>query len=190
MTARIRASQGLSRVAAVNAPGPAHRLRGVTSISQNSVATIHYQLTLDDGSIADSSFGGDPLVYLHGHGNIVPGLERQLAGKGPGDKFEAIVPSSEGYGELDPQAEQTVQRSAFPPDVDLKPGLAFQGQDDKGNVIPLFIRSVNGDDIVITANHPLAGQRLNFKIEVVEVRTATGEEIEHGHVHGPGGHDH
>jgi FKBP-type peptidyl-prolyl cis-trans isomerase SlyD len=162
----------------------------VSTITKNCVATIHYELTLDDGTIADSSFGRDPLVYLHGHGNLVPGLERQLDGKTPGDKFDAQVPPAEAYGELDPQAEQTVERSAFPSDVELTPGMAFHGEDNDGNVIPLFVRSIQGDQVTITSNHPLAGQRLHFRIEVVEVREATKEEIEHGHVHGPGGHEH
>lgn len=170
------------------------RVRAVTnaSIAKNSVVTLHYKLTLDDGSIADSSFGGDPLAYLHGHGNLVPGLERQLAGKKAGDKFDAVVPPAEGYGEFDPAGEQTLPRSAFPPDVDIQAGMGFHTEDDHGNPIPLWVKAVDAakKQITITSNHPLAGQRLNFTIEVVSIRSATKEELSHGHVHGPGGHHH
>lgn len=160
------------------------------SIAQDSVVSIHYQLTLDDGSIADSSFGGDPLLYLHGHGNLVPGLERQLGGKNAGDKFETTVLPADGYGEFDPAAEQTLPRSAFPPKVDIQPGMGFHTQDKQGNPVPLFVKELKGDQVVISYNHPLAGQRLHFKIEIVKVRKATKEELAHGHVHGPGGHHH
>ncbi len=160
------------------------------SIQQDSVVTLHYQLTLDDGSIADSSFGGDPLSYLHGHGNLVPGLERQLAGKKTGDKFDAEVAPADGYGEFDPADEQTLPRSAFPKKMDLQPGMGFHTKDQQGNPMPLFIKEVKGEQVVVTGNHPLAGQRLNFKIEIVQVRKATKEELSHGHVHGPGGHHH
>lgn len=162
----------------------------VTTIAPDVVATIHYQLTLDDGSVVDNSFDGEPLAYLQGHGNIVPGLERQLEGKKAGDKLEAVVAPNEGYGDLDPDADHTIPRDQFPKDVDLQPGMSFHGEDEQGRTIPLFIKSLAGDEVVITTNHPLAGQRLNFKIEVIEVRAATQEELEHGHVHGPGGHHH
>ena len=172
----------------------APRVRAVTSstIAKNSVVTLHYKLTLDDGSVADSSFGGDPLAYLHGHGNLVPGLERQLQGKKAGDKLDAIVPAAEGYGEYDPQGDQTLPRSAFPPDVEIQEGMGFHTEDDKGNPIPLWVKAVDtkGKQITITSNHPLAGQRLNFTIEILSLRAATKEELSHGHVHGPGGHHH
>ena len=162
----------------------------MTTIQKDSVARIHYKLTLDDGSVADNSFDGEPLAYLHGHGNIVPGLERQLEGKTAGDKFDAEVPCEEGYGQVDPNADQVVPRNAFPADVQLGVGMGFHGEDDRGNTVPLFIKAIDGDQVTITTNHPLAGQRLNFAIEVVEVRKATEEELAHGHVHGPGGHHH
>lgn len=160
------------------------------SIQADSVVTIHYQLTLDDGSIADSSFGGQPLAYLHGHGNLVPGLERQLLGKKAGEKLDAVVLPADGYGEFDPAAEHTLPRSAFPKKMNLQPGMGFHTEDEHKNVIPLFVKEVRGEEVVVTQNHPLAGQRLNFKIEIVGVRKATHEELSHGHVHGPGGHHH
>lgn len=160
------------------------------AIADGHAVTIHYRLTLDDGSIADDSFGGDPLVYLHGAQNIVPGLERQLTGKKVGETCEVVVPANEGYGEYDPAAEQTVPKSSFPPNVELTAGMAFQTRGRNGQPMPVWIRALKGDDVVVTANHPMAGQRLNFKVEVVDVRRATNEEKKHGHVHGPGGHHH
>ena len=148
------------------------RVRRVTNatITKNSVVTLHYKLTLDDGSIA----------------------ERQLAGKKAGDKFDAVVPPADGYGEFDPAGEQTLPRSAFPPDVDIQAGMGFHTEDDHGNPIPLWVKAVDAakKQITITSNHPLAGQRLNFTIEVLSLRSATKEELSHGHVHGPGGHHH
>lgn len=160
------------------------------AIADGHVVTIHYRLTLDDGSIADDSFGGDPLTYLHGAHNIVPGLERQLAGKNVGDTLEVVVEAKEGYGEYDPTAEQTVPKTQFPPNVELKVGMSFQTRARTGQQMPVWIRAISGDNVVVSANHPMAGQRLNFKIEVKDVRRATNEEKKHGHVHGPGGHHH
>ena len=161
-----------------------------TSIAGDSVVTIHYKLTLDDGSIADSSFDGEPLVYLHGYGNLVLGLERQLLGKKKGDQFDAAVLPAEGYGDYDPAAEHKYPRSSFPKNAELSVGMGFHTQDKKGNSVPLFVKELNGDEVVVTSNHPLAGQRLNFQIEVLDLRAATKQELQHGHVHGKGGHHH
>lgn len=152
--------------------------------------TLHYRLTLDDGSIADESFGGEPLVYLHGHGNIVPGLEKQLVGKSAGEKADVTVAPAEGYGEYDPTLDQVVPRSAFPENAELQVGIAFQAQTQQGQPITLWIRNISGDDITVSPNHPMAGQNLNFSVEILEVREATPQEKEHGHAHGPEGHDH
>ncbi len=158
------------------------------AIADGHVVTIHYRLTLDDGSIADQSFGGDPLVYLHGAQNIVPGLERQLLGKNVGDKLDAIVPANEGYGDYDPAAEQAVPKSQFPPEVAV--GMAFQTRGRNNQPMTVWVRTIKGDKVTITANHPMAGQNLNFHVEVLEVRRATADEKKHGHAHGPGGHHH
>jgi FKBP-type peptidyl-prolyl cis-trans isomerase SlyD len=160
------------------------------AIADGHVVTIHYKLTLDDGSVADQSLGGEPLVYLHGAQNIVPGLERQLAGRKVGDKVDCVVPANEGYGEYDPAAEQAVPRNQFPADVDVQVGMAFQTRGRDGRAMTVFVREVKPDTVTITSNHPMAGQRLNFAIEVVDVRRATPEEKKHGHAHGPGGHHH
>jgi FKBP-type peptidyl-prolyl cis-trans isomerase SlyD len=160
------------------------------SIADGHVVTLHYRLTLDDGSIADESFGGEPLVYLHGHGNIVPGLEQKLAGKSAGDKDDVTVTPADGYGEYDPTLDQQVPRSAFPADAELQVGVAFQAQTQEGKPITLWIRAIQGDEVTVSPNHPMAGQTLNFHVEIVEVREATAQEKEHGHAHGPAGHDH
>jgi FKBP-type peptidyl-prolyl cis-trans isomerase SlyD len=113
-----------------------------------------------------------------------------MLGHKVGDKFSAQVPAEEGYGQYDPAAEQTVPRSAFPANQQPQPGMQFQTRARNGEVMPVWIKAVNGDQVVISANHPMAGQRLNFEIEVVSLRKATREELQHGHVHGPGGHHH
>jgi FKBP-type peptidyl-prolyl cis-trans isomerase SlyD len=160
------------------------------AIADGHVVTIHYRLTLDDGSIADQSFGGDPLLYLHGGQNIVPGLERQLAGKKIGDVCDVTVPAAEGYGLYDPAADQTVPKSQFPPNVEIKAGMAFQTRSRTGQAMTVWVRSIKDDQVMISGNHPLAGQSLNFHVEVKDVRRATADEKKHGHAHGPGGHHH
>jgi len=159
-------------------------------IADGHIVTLHYRLTLDDGSIADESFGGEPLVYMHGSHNIVPGLERQLAGKSAGDKCDVSVPAAEGYGEYDPTLDQSVPRSAFPAEAQLAVGIAFQAQDKRGKPITLYVRQLKEDQVTVSPNHPMAGQSLNFSVEILEVRPATNQEKQHGHAHGPGGHDH
>ncbi len=159
-------------------------------IADGHVVTLHYRLTLDDGSIADQSFGGDPLVYLHGARNIVPGLERQLAGKKIGDKLEVDVAAKDGYGEYDPAADQSVAKSQFPPNVEIKVGMAFQTSTRNGQPMTVWVRGLKDDQVTISSNHPMAGQQLHFTIEVLDVRRATADEKKHGHAHGPGGHHH
>jgi FKBP-type peptidyl-prolyl cis-trans isomerase SlyD len=160
------------------------------AIADGHVVTLHYRLTLDDGSVADESFSGDPLVYLQGAQNIVPGLERQLAGKKIGDKLDVAVPANEGYGEYDPAAEQEVPKNQFPANVAINVGVAFQTRARNGQPMTVYVRAIKEDKVTITANHPLAGQRLNFAIEVLDVRRATADEKKHGHAHGPGDHHH
>ena len=160
------------------------------AIADGHVVTIHYRLTLDDGSIADQSIGGEPLVSLHGAQNIVPGLERQLAGKKVGDKCDVVVPANEGYGDYDPARDQTVARSQFPANVELQVGMAFQTRNRMNQPMTVWVKALKDDQVTITGNHPMAGQRLNFAIEVVDCRRATNDEKKHGHAHGPGGHHH
>ena len=160
------------------------------TVAANSVVHIHYTLTLDSGEVVDSSSGREPLAYLHGHNNIVPGLEEQLTGKSVGDKLKAVVSPDKGYGEHNPEGVQTAPRSAFPAEVDIQPGMQFQAQSPDGSPAMLTVTAINGDDVTIDLNHPLAGKTLNFDIEITEIRAATEEELQHGHIHGPGGQDH
>lgn len=154
-------------------------------IENQRVVLIHYTLKNDQGEVLDSSAGGEPLAYLHGMGNIVPGLEKALTGKKAGDKLHAKVPPEEGYGRRDEKLIQQVPRRAFQGVRELKPGMRFNSQTG-----PVTITRVMGDMVTIDGNHALADETLNFEIEVTQVREATGEELAHGHVHGPGGHHH
>jgi FKBP-type peptidyl-prolyl cis-trans isomerase SlyD len=159
-------------------------------IASGKVVSFHYTLTDAEGELLDSSSGGPPLDYLHGSGNIVPGLEKGLEGRRAGESFRVRVPPGEGYGERDPAGVQQVPRRAFPPDARLEPGTAFRAQDSHGGHATVWIEKVEGDVVTIDLNHPLAGRTLEFEVRIESVRDATGEELAHGHVHGPHGHHH
>ena len=158
-------------------------------IGKDSVATIHYTLRNDKGDVLDSSAGGEPLAYLHGHGNIVPGLEHALEGKSAGDAVNVKVTAAEGYGTRDERLIQDVPRDAFPKDVDIVAGMQFHAQSREG-VRTVTVTQVTGDSVTVDGNHPLAGENLNFEVKIDGVRKATKEELEHGHVHGEGDHHH
>lgn len=158
-------------------------------IAARTVASFHYTLTDDDGQVVDSSAGREPLAYLHGQGQIVPGLEKTMEGRRAGDKFNVDVAPAEGYGEHQPELIQAVPRNAFQGVAEIRPGMQFQGQGPQGS-INVTVTGVDGDTVHIDGNHPLAGKTLHFAIEVAEVRAATAEELAHGHVHGAGGHHH
>jgi FKBP-type peptidyl-prolyl cis-trans isomerase SlyD len=161
-----------------------------STIAADKVVGLHYTLKNAAGEIVDSSAESDPLFYLHGHENIVPGLERKLTGRTVGEKLNVVVQPADGYGERDARGEQKVQREAFPADVTLEPGMQLALRDPSGAIVPLWIARVEDDVVHVDLNHPLAGEVLTFDVEVVSVRAATGEELEHGHPHGPDGHDH
>lgn len=154
-------------------------------ISKHKVAGIHYTLRDNDGNVLDSSEGRDPLYYLHGEGNLIPGMENGLDGKSPGDKFQIKVSPEEGYGVRDPQMIQAVPKSAFGGQP-VQVGMQFQT--NQGQVVT--VTEVGQEEVTIDANHPLAGQELNFDVEIIDVRDATSEEVMHKHVHGPGDHHH
>ena len=151
---------------------------------------MHYTLTNDAGETLDSSTGKEPLLYLHGAGNIIPGLESQMAGRGVGDTFRAVVQPAEGYGESIPEMIQTVPREAFGDIQEITIGMQFEAGTDSGQSISVVVTEVTADTVTVDGNHPLAGQVLTFDIEVVDIREATSDEISHGHAHGPGGHHH
>ncbi|SDI71203.1 FKBP-type peptidyl-prolyl cis-trans isomerase [Billgrantia gudaonensis] len=158
-------------------------------IAQNSVVAFHYTLTNDAGEVLDSSEGRDPLTYLHGAGNIIPGLEKELEGREAGDKLNVAVTPEEGYGEVQPQLVQEVPRDAFQGVEAVEPGMQFQAQ-TQGGPLMVTVTQVEGDTVTVDGNHPLAGQKLNFDVEIADVREASQEEVEHGHVHGEGGAEH
>lgn len=154
-------------------------------ITKNTVASIHYTLRDDDGTVIDSSEGRDPLQYLHGAGNLIPGMEEGLEGKSKGEKFNLKIEPDKGYGEKDENLVQKVPRSAFG-DQEVKPGMRFST--NQGGVVT--VTDVGLESVTVDGNHPLAGVPLNFDVEIMDVRTATADEISHGHVHGAGGHHH
>ncbi len=158
-------------------------------IAEKSVVSIHYTLTNAEGNVLDSSEGQDPLAYLHGASNIIPGLENALVGKSVGDSLKVTVEPEEGYGPVRDELVQDVDRSAFSGIESIEIGMQFMAQTPWGEQ-PVTVVKVEGDNITLDGNHPLAGQTLTFDVEVVEVRAATDEEVEHGHAHGAGGHHH
>lgn len=158
-------------------------------ISNNAVVQIHYTLTNSAGDTLDSSVGGDPLAYLQGAGNIISGLEKALDGKSTGDTLVVDIPPEDAYGVHDTAKIETIPRSAFQGVTEIEPGMQFQAQSPRGPVI-VTVKDVSDDSVTIDGNHPLAGETLTFDVEVVDVREATAEELAHGHVHGPGGHQH
>lgn len=158
-------------------------------VGQHKVVTIDYTLRNDAGDVLDTSKGRGPLTYLHGAGNLIPGLESALEGKQAGDAMTVTVPPENGYGEKDDQLVQQVPKRLFSGVEQIQPGMQFQAQTQAGPRV-VTVTDVQGDMVTIDANHPLAGVPLTFDVNVVEVRDATAEEKAHGHVHGPGGHQH
>ena len=159
-------------------------------IKQNSVVTMHYELKSAEGEVLDSSEGQEPLTYLHGAGNIIIGLEEQLLGKAVGDNVNAVVSPEKGYGEPVEALVQVVPKEAFGPEVkDIEVGMRFQAETEQGPV-PVVVTAIDDANITVDGNHPLAGQELHFSVTISEIRDASQEEIDHGHVHGPGGHEH
>lgn len=157
-------------------------------IANDTVVSIGYTLKNDQGAVLDQS-GDNPIAYLHGHSNIVPGLEKVLTGLQAGDKTQASVSPEEGYGEIDPGLRFPIPRqnlgSEIPP-IDTM----VQLQAPDGDTMIARIAEIKDQEVILDANHPLAGQRLHFDVEVVSVRQAQPEELAHGHAHGPGGHHH
>lgn len=161
----------------------------MTTIAEKKVAFIHYTLTDDDGETIDSSRGSDPMPYLHGAGNIVEGLEAELTGKAVGDRIKAVIAPEDGYGPLSGMPPQPVPRDAFE-GMEPEAGMPLVVEDDEGNELQLWIAAVDGDVVLLTHDHPLAGVTLHFDVEVMEVRDATDNELEHGHAHAGDGHHH
>lgn len=157
-------------------------------IGKNKVVSIHYTLTDNEGTTIDSSIGGAPLVYIQGIGNLIPGMEEGLDGHSVGEKLVIKVSPEKGYGVRHEQLIQKVPRASFGTQ-DIKPGMQFQTQGNHGAQV-VTVTEVGLDSVTVDGNHPLAGVDLNFDVEVMDIRLATKEELEHGHVHGAGGHHH
>lgn len=158
-------------------------------LARDMVVTMHYTLKDDAGEVLDSSDGREPLVYLHGHGNIIPGLEKALEGLAIGAQPKVDVTAADGYGEKNPDLIFEAPREHFPPDMQLTAGARVYAEGPEGPISFLVVR-LTDKGALLDANHPLAGKRLHFDIDIVDVRAATSEELEHGHVHGAGGHHH
>jgi FKBP-type peptidyl-prolyl cis-trans isomerase SlyD len=158
-------------------------------ITANSVVTMNYRLTDDAGTVIDESQDGS-FNYLHGAQNIIPGLEAELEGKQAGDELTVTVAPKDAYGERNDAMTQVVSRDMFDMDAEIKPGMQFHASTPDGQPVMVTVAKVDGDDITIDGNHPLAGVQLTFAVNIVDVREATADEIAHGHVHAHGSSDH
>lgn len=159
-------------------------------IEKHKVAAIEYTLTNEAGDVLDTSEGQAPLAYIQGTGQLISGLEEVLEGKSAGDEIQVTIPPEKGYGVRNDDLVQVVNRSVFQGVEELEVGMQFHAQSDAGDTHVIWIADIDGDEVTIDGNHPLAGETLSFDVKVVEVRDATSEELDHGHVHGPGGHAH
>jgi len=161
------------------------------NITADKAITINYTLKDDEGKLIDESNDAS-FVYLHGHNNIIPGLEAALNDKSKGDSFKLVLEPKDAYGEYNPAITQTISRSAFG-DEKVEVGMQFHAESDDGLPVMITISEVNGDDVTIDGNPPLAGVTLNYDVQVIDVRDATEEELNHGHIHAHGescGHSH
>ncbi len=161
-----------------------------TKVQKGIVVSIEYVLRLDDGEILDETTADEPLLYLHGADNIVPGLEQALEGMAVNEQKNVSIQPDGGYGDYDEDDVDVVPRSMFPEDVELEEGLMITLQDDDGNVFEATIVELTEQDVTLDFNHPLAGETLHFAVTVVDLRPATPEELAHGHPHFPGMHVH
>ena len=153
------------------------------NIQNNSAVSFHYKLTDDDGINIDSSEGKEPLGYLHGAGNIIPGLEKALEGKKVGDSLTVAVTAAEGYGEVQKELIQEVPREAFQGIDTIELGMQFEAQTGQGGTVPVTVVALTDELVTVDGNHPLAGRNLNFDVIIEEVRKASEEELARGHLH-------
>jgi FKBP-type peptidyl-prolyl cis-trans isomerase SlyD len=158
-------------------------------IEKDRVVAIEYTLSDGDGKLIESSRGSAPLAYVHGARSLLPALEESLEGKVSGDEVKVALTAEQAYGARDESLVFDVKRDQFPPDAELHVGMAVRKQTPEGDLV-LHVVAVEEDGVKLDANHPLAGIALEFDVTVADVREASAEELEHGHVHGPGGVDH
>jgi FKBP-type peptidyl-prolyl cis-trans isomerase SlyD len=158
-------------------------------LTKDKVAIINYTLKDKEGEVidksTDSTFG-----YLHGAKNIIPGLENALEGKEAGYKTNVVIEPEDAYGERSLEQIQRVPLSMFPDDAEIKEGMQFEAQSSEGTPVIVTVTAIENGEVIVDGNHPMAGIQLHFDVELVEVRDATEQELAHGHVHGPHGHDH
>lgn len=161
------------------------------TIGKDKIVSIDYTLTNATGEVIDSSQGRDPLTYLHGHGGLIPGMEQGLEGKSAGDAVKLVLPPEQGYGQKDPNMVQPVPRANFAGVPNIEKGMQFQARSPDGSGARVVtVLDVSPETVTVDANHPLAGETLHFDVNVKDVREASPEELQHGHAHGPGGHQH
>lgn len=158
-------------------------------IAKNTVVSLNYTLKNSEGTLLDTSEGRQPLVYLHGVGALIPGLEKELEGKTSGTDVVAIIPPEEAYGTRREDLMKIVPKSGFQGDEEMQEGMQVQLQTEHGPAIAVIYK-IEGEEVTLDLNHPLADMTLHFDVNIVDVRAASEEEIAHGHVHGPGGHQH
>ncbi len=159
-------------------------------VGKDKVVLMHYTLKNDAGDVIDSSDGADPLPFLQGHGNIIPGLESALEGSKVGDKLDVSIEPEEGYGLRMKDAIQEIPSSALQGVDEVKVGMQLQSQDKDGNAFLVTVTKIEDDKITVDGNHPLAGQTLHFSVSIESIRKAEDEELSHGHVHADGQHNH
>jgi FKBP-type peptidyl-prolyl cis-trans isomerase SlyD len=153
------------------------------SVREGTVVALALEARDDDGGVVEHAPASDPLIYLHGHGNIVPGLEEALEGRTQGDRVQVAVPPEGAYGPRSGRSLITVDRAELPADVELEEGMELEAEHDDGSFDVVWVREIKGDKVVIDTDHPLAGVTLRFDVEVLSIRDATAEELEHGHPH-------
>ncbi len=153
------------------------------TVQKDKVVEMHYTLKNDAGEVIDTSTGQDPMPFLHGHGNIIPGLESALEGMKVGETCEVSVEAKDAYGEYHPEGVQEIPMEAVQGIEGLQVGMQLQSQDEQGNPFAVHVKEIKEDTIVIDANHPLAGETLHFSVSIENVRDASEEELAHGHVH-------
>jgi len=159
-------------------------------LKSNQVITINFILKDTDGNIIEATTTDNPFSFISGGQQILPKLEENILSMLIGSKRTVVLEPEEAYGVYDDSALQHVNRSEFPEDTDLQEGMSFVADAPDGQQLPFVIKSVDGENITIDFNHPLAGQTLTFDVELLSLRDATLEELSHGHVHGAGGHHH
>lgn len=163
---------------------------GTVEIAENTVVSIHYTLSEAGGDVIETSQGDAPMTYLHGAGEIIPGLEDALEGRSPGDEFSITIPPEEAYGERDESLVQALPLDEIEHAGSLEVGMQLEAESEDDEVELVTVVAIDDESVTIDANHELAGRTLRFEVSVVDVRPATEAELEHGHAHGPGAHEH